>query len=62
MFGNQKRIEDKIKGLEQRLKEDIFEWERNQIETKLYELRKKYTPNYFHNSSEKGTYRKGDKK
>ena len=58
MFGNQKRIENKIKGLEQRLSEDIFDWEKNQIEQKLYKLKKKYKPNIFHDSSEKGTYKK----
>ena len=58
MFNRQDKIENKIKTIETLLESDMFEWERNQLETKLYKLKKKYKPNVIHKSSEKGTYKK----
>ena len=58
MFNKQDKIENKIKTIETLLESDMFEWERNQLESKLYTLRKKYKPNVLWNSSEKGTYKK----
>ena len=39
-------------------KEEGITWKINQLESKLYEFNRKYYPNIFWNSKEKGTYKK----
>lgn len=39
-------------------KEKGITWKINQLESKLYEFNRKYYPNIFWNSKEKGTYKK----
>ena len=39
-------------------KEEGITWKINQLENKLYEFNRKYYPNIFWNSKEKGTYKK----
>ena len=39
-------------------KEEGITWKINQLEAKLYEFNRKYYPNVFWNSAEKGTYKK----
>ena len=52
------KTEEKIKNYEKQLKGNILGWKRCQIETKLYQLNKRNNPNYVHESSKLGTYRK----
>lgn len=42
----------------EKAKEEGITWKINQLEAKLYEFNRKYYPNVFWNSAEKGTYRK----
>ena len=42
----------------EKAKEEGISWKINQLESKLYEFNRKYYPNVFWNSAEKGTYKK----
>lgn len=67
MFGNnivQKRLLKRKKMMDdlEQAKKDGLDWKVRQLESKLYMFNKKYYPDVFWNSTEKGTYKKPKEK
>lgn len=63
MFGNNETERRLLKRKEimdalDKAKEEGITWKVNQLESRLYEFNKKYYPNIFWDSKEKGTYKK----